>query len=145
MKSTSLRRALLCAIVFVGVQTAVGQNSSLYQQELPPGDRSAAQLQHGSWTFIPRPPPPKQLAKNDIVFVRVDEVTRTLAEGDMERRKDAQYDTVLLDWIRLRGLRAIQTSPQAGGDQRIPRPVAAALPRRIRDGDPRVALLQHCL
>lgn len=105
-----------CQLFLVG--SVSGQNSSLYHRDLPMGQYPPTQVQRGSWTYIPTPPP-KKISKHDIVVVRVDEVARTFSEGDLERRKNAQYSAVLQDWIELVGLKAIKPSPQRNGDQTI--------------------------
>ena len=63
--------------------------------------------------------PPKDDPKAREIMVRVDELSRAQSEGEMQSRKDAQYDAVLTDWIKLIGLKAIKPAVQADGDPRI--------------------------
>jgi flagellar L-ring protein FlgH len=108
------RFALLAMATTWGVTAdAMAQNSSLFQRALPASESSPLSLQQGSWTYIP-PPPPKKLEIHDVVVVRVDEMARMQAEGDMQRRKDATYDAYLKDWVFLEGLKAIRPSLQDG-------------------------------
>ena len=98
---------------------ALAQTSSLYhRQQASPSDRKPTTLEEGSWTYIPIPPPqPIQL--HDIIVVRVDELARMQAEGEMERRKNASYDAVIKDWIFFDGLFTVKPAPQADGDPRM--------------------------
>lgn len=104
-----------------------GQTSSLFQQAAGSAAMNAStgdgvpaydSLQRGSWTYL-NVPPPKQIRVNDFISIRVEELSRVQSEGQMERRKTNQYDAILLDWIRLVGLKAIKPSPQSDGDQRV--------------------------
>ena len=97
---------------------AQAQDSSLYREDLPPGRQQPLSLQGGSWTFLPSQPP-RVIRINDRVTVRVDELARTQAEGDVERRKTGNYDMRLQDWVHLIGLKAMKPDAQNDGDQRI--------------------------
>jgi flagellar L-ring protein precursor FlgH len=136
------RRALLRGVVYTGLslniagltQADEGPNSSLYssrlaasQQAAPPGppagmvgsfggNGAAAQLP--SWYEIPIPPP-KEVRVNDIITIRVDTGARMSESAQLQRRRTAQYDARLNDWLVLIGLRAIKPAPQSDGDQRI--------------------------
>lgn len=83
-------------------------------ESIPPGPR----LENYSWTYIPQPTP-REFAVEDIVFIRVNELARMESDGEMQGRRNASYDAVLLDWVYLRGLEAIKPSPQRDGDQRV--------------------------
>ena len=98
--------------------SAVAQNSSLYHRDVPQGPYRPVSLDGGSWTFTPTPPP-KKILLHDTVVVRVDELTRTQSEGEMERRRNAQYDAVLENWVKLIGLKKLMRSPQNTGDPQI--------------------------
>ncbi|WP_417732144.1 flagellar basal body L-ring protein FlgH [Rosistilla oblonga] len=74
-------------------------------------------LQSASWTYIP-PPPTRTLQMNDIVTIRVDEIARVQAEGSASTRKNGLYDTLLKDWINLRGGK-LQPDTHEGGDLRL--------------------------
>jgi flagellar L-ring protein precursor FlgH len=103
----------------VAVDSVGAQNSSLYQSAPLATDRLGPDsLDRGSWTYIPVPPP-KKIRLHELVQVRVDELTRTTSEGDVQRRRDAQYDAVIQNWIDLIGLKAIKRSPQNDGDPQI--------------------------
>jgi len=109
---------LVLAMVLGGGVRATAQNSSIYSQQLPLSDRQPLLLQEGSWTYIP-PLPLREIKINDRVTVRVDELARMQAEGEVDRRKDATYDALLQDWVRLIGLNAVKPDAQSDGDQRI--------------------------
>jgi flagellar L-ring protein precursor FlgH len=80
-------------------------------------DRPPIQLDRASWTYQP-PPALRAYRINDPVTVRVDEITRVMAEGSAESRKRTLYETILTDWIRLQDFR-LRPDPQANGDPAI--------------------------
>ena len=113
-----------------------GPNSSLYsghavaatQSVQPqangngPGNASsfvtASGRQQQSWYEVPLPPP-KEVRLYDIITIRVDTGARVSSQAQLQRRRTAQYDARLNDWIFLEGLRAVRPAPQSDGDQRV--------------------------
>ncbi|GIW94987.1 MAG: hypothetical protein KatS3mg110_3028 [Pirellulaceae bacterium] len=106
-----------------------GQNNSLFYQPPPEGDRSTTParpemlpppygLERYSWTYIP-PPATRKFQVEDIVFIRVNELSRTSSDATLQRRRNALYDFLLNDWVVLNGLRSIKPSPQSDGDPRV--------------------------
>lgn len=104
-----------------------GPNSSLYGnrmaqlEQLPPPGASGANGQGfapQSWYEIPLPPP-KEVRVNDIITIRVDTGARVSEQAQLQRRRTAQYDAILNDWITLEGLRAMRPAPQSDGDPRV--------------------------
>jgi flagellar L-ring protein precursor FlgH len=108
-----------------------GPNSSIYSGRLA-AERIALrrQLEQAppSWNAPPPPvsgwyetptPPPREVKVNDIVTIRVDLGARVFSDGNLQRRKSANYDAVLKDWIIMDGLKAIRPDPQSGGDPHI--------------------------
>jgi flagellar L-ring protein precursor FlgH len=75
-------------------------------------------LQPASWYQVPLPPP-KEVKVNDIITIRVDIGGRFSSDAQLQRRRTAQYDAVLDDWIVLEGLKAMKPAPQSDGDQRV--------------------------
>jgi len=71
-----------------------------------------------SLTYLP-PVPARTLKMHDIVQIRIDEVSTSLATGSATSRKTTSYDAVLKDWIRLVGLDTIKPAPQSDGDPRF--------------------------
>ena len=119
MPNRSLLLIALTAICCLSTGVRVrAQNSSLAAQMLQTGQRAPLQLANGSWTYIPKAVP-RVLAIHDRVTVRVDELARMQSEGEVERRKNAQYDAILQDWVRLIGLKAVKPAVQRDGDPRI--------------------------
>lgn len=130
------RFTTLCAGIAVSIGAAAigdeGPNSSLYssrmvaaQENVPPGPPVGGSFPLGgapavrpSWYEIPTPPP-KEVKVNDIITIRVDTGARLSESAQLQRRRTAQYDARLNDWIILEGLRAIKPAPQSEGDQRI--------------------------
>lgn len=71
-----------------------------------------------AWSYVP-PTPPRVLKLYDIVHVRVEEASTSLALGNTSSRKTTSYDAVLKDWVKLVGIDTVQPAPQAQGDPRI--------------------------
>lgn len=106
-----------------------GPNSSLYgakmkQQALQqamaqpaPYGKPVAPL-GSSWYETPLPPP-KEVRKGDLIKIRVDLGARMSSDGEIQRRKNTQYDALLNDWVLLNGLRNVKPAPQSDGDQRV--------------------------
>lgn len=80
-------------------------------------ERPVISLNDSSWTYQP-PAPTRTFRINDIVTIRVDEITRVLAEGTAESRKRTLYEAILTDWIRLQDFR-LRPDPQGFGDPTI--------------------------
>ena len=70
-----------------------------------------------SWTYQPAPPL-RQFRVQDIVTIRVDEISRTMAEGDAQKRRNSLFSAVLSDWIKLTR-NGIVPDPQAQGDPTV--------------------------
>lgn len=113
-------RTLLLPLSLLGCLPSLGyaQTSSLYRQAMPGPQQPYPTLEQGSWTYIPVQAP-KQVRVNDIVTIRVDEMSRMMSEGEVNRRKTGQFDSVLQDWVKLVGLDALKPSPQSDGDPRV--------------------------
>jgi flagellar L-ring protein precursor FlgH len=71
-----------------------------------------------TWYQVPLVPP-KEVRVNDIITIRVDMGARFSSDAQLQRRRTAQYDARLNDWIVLEGLRAMKPAPQTEGDQRV--------------------------
>jgi flagellar L-ring protein precursor FlgH len=74
-------------------------------------------LAEASWHYQP-PEEPRKLALHDLIVVLVDENTQVISEGEMDRRKKADGDFALDDWIGFDGL-AIRPDPQSEGEPGI--------------------------
>ncbi len=99
---------------------AQAQSASLLQQETreSPTSPPPASLKDSSWTYEELQPP-REIKLHDIVSVRVDILARTIADGELRRRKNSKYNAVLKDWIFLEGLRSIRRGRQVEGDPAI--------------------------
>lgn len=101
-----------------------GPNSSLYSARKAMQIASLSQRQAvgpapaSSWYETPLPPP-KEVMKGDLIKIRVDLGSRMTSDGEIQRRKNTQWDALLNDWVILNGLRNVKPDPQADGDQRI--------------------------
>lgn len=123
---------------------AIGQNSSLMHAPMPAAtpqaqfggagvppllplgeappridefERPAVYVDRASWTYQPAPPV-RTFQKNDVVTIRVDEITRLLADGQANQRKQTLYETILTDWVRLTDFR-LRPDPQDNGDPTV--------------------------
>ncbi len=71
-----------------------------------------------SWTYTP-PVPARQLRVHDIVFIRVEETSQSIAQGNSTSRKNTSYNASIKDWIRFVGLDTIKPDPQSDGDPTV--------------------------
>lgn len=76
--------------------------------------RPAVSLPDASWTYQPAPTM-RVYQVNDVVTIRVDEITRMMAEGLAEQRKRTLTEAILTDWIRLDHF-WFRPDPQEDGD-----------------------------
>ncbi|TWU45164.1 Flagellar L-ring protein precursor [Novipirellula aureliae] len=138
------KQIVMIGMGMLAIATSVhGQDSSLLRQPLPQGQSlsplaqpssaqpiqgnpynqgnpaasNAAMLSGVSWTYQP-PPPLRRFQKNDIIAIRVDEITRMMAEGAADSRKQTLYEALVSDWIRLDNFRVIP-DPQEEGDPTV--------------------------
>lgn len=63
-------------------------------------------LNDASWTYQPAPPL-RVFQKQDVVTIRVDEITRVMAEGNVDNRKRTLFDAIVNDWVRIINFRFI--------------------------------------
>ncbi len=90
-----------------------GPNSSINAiEELPAPLTIMAANPYRGLPFIPR-----QIRLHDVVSIRVDELARMQAEGEVERRKNASLNAVIQSWVRLNGFR--KAEPTAANNPRI--------------------------
>ena len=102
------------------------QYSDPQQQLSPPqmqprgygyGDAPPVMLNDASWTYQPAPPL-RVFQKQDVVTIRVDEITRVMAEGNIDNRKRTLFDAIVNDWIRVINFRFIP-QPMVEGEPGI--------------------------
>lgn len=82
-----------------------------------PGQQQGVTLAGASWIYE-APPQIRVYKKNDIVTIRVDEISRVQAEGNSESRRNTLYDALLKDWLKFDGL-DLKPAEQADGDPRV--------------------------
>ncbi|QDT06201.1 Flagellar L-ring protein precursor [Rubripirellula lacrimiformis] len=80
-------------------------------------DRPPVMIDRASWTYQPAPPV-RTFQKNDLVTIRVDEITSMMADGAANQRKQTLYETILTDWVKLTDFR-LRPDPQDNGDPSI--------------------------
>ena len=105
---------LLLAAATPGLATA--QNSRMFQRDVPAAGQPLS-LANSSFLYQP-PEPPRVIKLNDLIVVIVDEKSQVSSEGNMSRRKQAQLNATLRNWIQLDGLN-IKAAPQAQGSPEI--------------------------
>jgi flagellar L-ring protein precursor FlgH len=114
--------AALAAVDLAWGQDQRGYPDSPVQQALPEGTSAGPypplRLENTSWTYMPEPVP-RQFKVHDYVMVRVNEMSRTTSDGEMQGRRNLLYDAILNDWVVLDGLKSVKPSPQSDGDPRI--------------------------
>jgi len=74
-------------------------------------------LANASWTYTPSPPL-RTFRIQDIVTIRVDELTRMRADGAIDSRRNGLYNAVLKEWVSLRGGN-LRKDLQSSGDPEI--------------------------
>ncbi|MCM2370453.1 flagellar basal body L-ring protein FlgH [Aporhodopirellula aestuarii] len=82
-----------------------------------PNHNPAVGLRGVSWTYQ-QAPPLRQFHIQDIVTIRVDEITRMQAEGESEKRRTSVFSAVLSDWVKLT-MRGFIPDPQDDGDPTV--------------------------
>jgi flagellar L-ring protein precursor FlgH len=71
-----------------------------------------------SWSYV-APAPARSLKLHDIVSIRIEETSTSLATGNATSRKTTSYDASIKEWLRLVGLDTIKPAPQSDGDPRV--------------------------
>lgn len=127
------RRRLLQGALTTGISLGLagavlgqdGPNSSLYSGRMgmvqplqPVQTYGAAPPPSTNWYEVPLPPP-KEVRVHDIITIRVDLGARMSSDVQFQRRRTAQYNAILNDWVFLDGLRALKKDPQRDGDQQV--------------------------
>jgi flagellar L-ring protein precursor FlgH len=99
--------------------SADGPRSSLVRQDLPADESPPLDLEQWSFLYNPPPPPPREIRKQDLITIRVNELERIQSEGEIQRRKNSSIDLRLRDWLRLIGIDTIKPAEFADGEPRI--------------------------
>ena len=71
-----------------------------------------------SYSYVPQTPA-RTLKLHDIVQIRIEETSTSLATGGATSRKTTSYDASLKEWIRLVGLDTLKPAPQSDGNPRV--------------------------
>ena len=129
------RRVFLRGVVWAGLSLGFagltgaqdGPNSSLYSGRMG-SFTPVRSMQNQTYGYTPPPstnwyevplPPPKEVRVHDIITIRVDLGARMSSDVQFQRRRTAQYNAILNDWVHLEGLRALKKDPQTDGDQQV--------------------------
>ncbi|SMP63522.1 flagellar L-ring protein precursor FlgH [Neorhodopirellula lusitana] len=65
-----------------------------------PDINPAIGLRGVSWTYQPAPPL-RQYRMQDIITIRVDEISRAMAEGEADKKRQSLFSAALSDWVKL--------------------------------------------
>lgn len=107
---------LVAVVLAMRASEVRAQSSSLFRADLPQ-DGPQLTLANTSWLYQALEPP-KQIRLNDIITVVVDEKQQVTSLANIERRKQAQLNAQLKDWVELNGL-SLQAAPQANGSPTV--------------------------
>jgi flagellar L-ring protein FlgH len=102
------------AIVFASGSSIRAQSGTLPH---PAEGEVPFRLPQESWWYQ-QLPPARKLKKHDIITVVVNWKAQVLSDGSLQRRKRANLDAVLSNWVLFNGL-SVKPAPQTSGDQRI--------------------------
>lgn len=117
MKTASLLALLPTLLVTaVLVPAAAAQNSSLYRAGQ--SDRMVALTLEDTSLMFQAAEPSRVLRINDLVTVLVDAKAQVTSDANVQRRKQAQLEAALKDWVELNGL-SLQAAPQSQGDPKV--------------------------
>lgn len=83
----------------------------------PGGSDPTIGITSASWTYQPAPPL-RTFSKNDIITIRVDDISRLLAQGNAQKRRTSQYKAILTDWLKLNKL-SLGPAAQTDGDPSV--------------------------
>jgi len=103
--------------VIMASNNASAQNSSLFMQELPSTAGPTLTLEDTSWLYQPVEPP-RVIKKYDTITIIVEEKSQVTSTANVERRKQAQLNAQLKDWVKFDGLDLVP-DPQSQGDQKV--------------------------
>jgi len=98
----AVRLAAALAVAGLASSSAWAQNSSLLYSDLPPNAHQLS-LKNSSWLYQ-EPEPLKPLRLHDTITVIVDEKTQVTSDAQMQRRKQAQLNAELKNWIKMQGM-----------------------------------------
>jgi flagellar L-ring protein precursor FlgH len=116
-ESKLLTAVWLLAALAIGAAPASAQTSSMFQQDVA---ASGQPLSLANSSFLYQPPePPRVIKLNDLITIIVDEKSQVSSEGTVNRRKQAQLNATLADWIKLNGLTNLTKDPQTLGSPEI--------------------------
>ena len=101
-----------CAMA-VAPRESRAQSASLYQQDIPLTQGQPLTLANTSWLYQ-KVDPPKEIKLHDIVTIIVSEKNQLISEGQVQRRRKAQYDAQLQNWIAFKGLNLVASNPAEG-------------------------------
>jgi len=102
----------------LSVQVSVGQNNSLYQLQDSQGRSLPLTMQQASLIYS-EAPEVRTFRPHDIIQVRVDEMARMTSEGRADQRRNASYNAILNNWIRLNGFKRLERDQMEDGPPQV--------------------------
>lgn len=107
--------------VMVGLTLAIGtadaQDNSLYSKNFGQTPSGPTLAQASLIRTIP--PAPRAIRVHDVVSIRVEELARTQIDGEMQSRKNANYNAIINDWIRFNGFTKAEKTQASGEDPQV--------------------------
>jgi flagellar L-ring protein precursor FlgH len=110
------RTVAALALLTMAANRAAAQNSSLFFEDLPTNAHPLT-LKNSSWLYQ-ETDPVKPLRLNDLVTVVVNEKSQVTSDATIQRRKQAQLNAELSNWVKMQGL-ALKPDHMNDGDLHI--------------------------
>ena len=103
---------IICSFLILSSLTtlATAQVRNVYQSH-------PQTLANSSWQYR-EAPPVKKIQLNDLVTVLINETATMLSEGEVDRRKTGQYESVITDWLNFKK-GDLKNTPQRDGDPKV--------------------------
>ena len=95
------------------MSSARAQNSSLFNDDIPTVQGKPLTLANTSWCYQ-KVEPPKEIKLHDIITIIVEEKNQLISKGEVQRRRTAQYDAKLADWVKFKALNLQLSNPTSG-------------------------------
>ncbi|MBL8892188.1 MAG: flagellar basal body L-ring protein FlgH [Planctomycetaceae bacterium] len=109
---------VMIAGTFWACRAAQAQNNSLYQARDAAGRQLPLTMQQSSLVYSAAPEA-RAFQVQDIIQVRVDEMARMTSQGRNDQRKNASFNAILNNWIRMNGFRRLEVDEFDDGNPQV--------------------------
>lgn len=117
-RTIKIMALVLFVSVVLGASSAQAQNNSLYQARDAAGRQVPLTMQQSSLVYSAAPEA-RAFQVQDIIQVRVDEMARMSSQGRNDQRKNASFNAILNNWIRLNGFRRLEVDEFEDGKPQV--------------------------